>query len=263
MTTLGKLLTYLNVLFSITLMMWAVSAYANRVNYLDYKDGTESKKGQISQLKDEIDKLQKSIAEAQANYGKRATELVVIEGRRDYRYARLQARLAEARGTGGRQPVFKVQLPIQSTEPGATAFTDVDREGPVMLDIQNKPLRGLRVLQEELETEIREQTLQLEGQQKLNPAQIGQLVPQVGQPPFNQAAQDMGIADLRELHGRLSDAIADADLAAEKQKFVRLHLDDETSFLADKRVTWLAELQTLERRQRQLEAEIRRLGGTP
>ena len=156
MTAFGKVLTYINVLVAVTLMMWAVSAYANRVNYLDYKDGTESKKGQISQLKDEIDKLQRSITEAQANYGKRASELVAIEGRRDYRYARLQARLAEARGTGGRQPVFKVQLPIAGNIPGEAAFTDVDREGPVMLDIQNKPLRGLRVLQEELETEIRE-----------------------------------------------------------------------------------------------------------
>lgn len=263
MTTLGKLLTYLNVLFSITLMMWAVSAYANRVNYLDYKDGTESKKGQISQLKDEVEKLQKSITEAQANYGKRATELVVIEGRRDYRYARLQARLDEARGTGGRQPVFKVQLAIAGNTPGEAAFTDVDREGPVMLDIQNKPLRGLRVLQEELETEIREQALQLEGQEKLNQQQKAQLLQLVGQPAYDQLLQNMGIAELRETHGRLSDAIADADLAAEKQRFVRLHLEDETSFLADKRVNWLAELQTLERRQRQLEAEIRRLGGTP
>jgi hypothetical protein len=261
MTALGKLLTYVNVLVAVTLMMWAVSAYANRVNYLDYKDGTESKKGQISQLKEEIEKLQRSATEAQANYGKRASELVAIEGRRDYRYTKLQARLAEARGTGGRQPVFRVQLP--GNTPAETAFTDVDRDGPVMLDIQNKPLRGLRVLQEELETEIREQGLQLEGQEKLNQQQKAQLLQLVGQPAYDQLLQNMGIAELRETHGRLSDAIADADLAAEKQRFVRLHLEDETSFLADQRVNWLVLQQTLERRQRQLEAEIRRLGGTP
>jgi len=263
MSGLGKFLTYVNVLFAVTLMAWAVSAYANRVNYLDYKDGAETKKGQISQLKEEIDKLQKSAAEAQAAYGARAAELVAVEGRRDYRYARLQNRLIEARGMGGRQPVFKVQLDLPTREAGQPVYTDVDREGPVMLDIQNKPLRGLKVLQEELETEIREQGLQLEGQQRLNAQQQAALLQQVGQSAFNQALQGMGIAELRETHGRLSDAIADTDLATEKQRFVRSHLADETSFLADKRVDWLEELGTLERRQRQLEAEIRRLGGTP
>lgn len=263
MTALGKALTYVNVLVAITLMMWAVSAYANRVNYLDYKDGTEAKKGQISQLKEEIEKLSKAAADAQANYGARASELVELEGRRDYRYGKLQARLAEARGTGGRQPLFKVQLDTGDRRPGQPVFTDVDKDGPGMLDIQNKPLRGLRVLQEELETEIREQTLQLEGQTQLNQQQKAQLLQLIGQPAFNQLVQNMGIAELRETHGRLSDAIADADLAAEKQRFVRLHLVDETAFLADKRVNWQEELRTLERRQRQLEAEIRRLGGTP
>jgi hypothetical protein len=263
MTGLGKFLTYVNILFAVTLMAWSVSAYANRVNYLDYKDGTESKKGQISQLKEEIDKLQKSAAEAQAAYGARASELVALEGRRDYRYGKLQARLAEARGIGGRQPLFMVQLDEASRVADQPVFTDVDRVGPGINDIQNKPLRGLKVLQEELEAEIREQGLQLEGQQKLNAQQKAQLLQQVGQPAFNQAVAGMGIAELRETQGRLSDAIADTDLATEKQRFIRSNLADETSFLADKRVNWLEELRTLERRHAQLEAEIRRLGGTP
>lgn len=263
MTGLGKFLTYVNVLVAVTLMAWAVSAYANRVDYLDYKSGEESRKGQISQLKEEIDKLQRSAADAQAAYGLRAAELAAVEARRDYRYGKLQARLAEARGTGGRQPVFKVQLDDAGRVAGQPVFTDVDREGPVMLDIQNKPLRGLKVLQEELEAEIREQALQLEGQQRLNAQQQAQLLQQVGQPAFAQALEAMGIAELRETHGRLSDAIADTDLATEKQKFIRSHLADETAFLADKRVNWLEELSTLTRRQQQLESAIRRLGGTP
>src|SRR5688500_15727849 len=104
MTTFGKLLAFLNLVVGVSLLAWAVSVYANRADWVDRKSGTDSVEGEISKLKKEIDRLPKSVADADAAYGRESAGLAGAEARRFYRKRRLDARIAQAR-----QGTFRVQ----------------------------------------------------------------------------------------------------------------------------------------------------------
>ena len=108
MSTLGKVLVFVNLFVGIALLSWSVSAYGHRLDWLDRKSGTESVKGEITKLKEEVDRLTKAAADAQATYGLRAGNLVRVEANRDTRSRKYQARLAQARAGQG----FRVQLPL-------------------------------------------------------------------------------------------------------------------------------------------------------
>ena len=257
MTTLGKVLAFLNLIGAVGILTWAVSAYANRVDYLDHKSGTETSKGQISQMRAEIDSIQKAISESQTAYGNRTSTLARTEEIRDYRQSRFQQRLAQAR-----KGVFRVQVPVAG-RPGEAVFTDVDKEGPIVLGPDNQPLRGIENTQADLNIEVRAANLLLRGEQPLHEPEW-QKVPEVVLDPqrFATLVADLGIGDLRRMHGVLSDLIARTDEATQRQNVIAANLREEARFLADYRVNWTAELRTLERRQRQLEGRLSGLGVT-
>ena len=68
-------------------------------------------------------------------------------------------------------------------------------------------------------------------------------------------------ACLRRLHDQLSIRADAFDRAVLKQKEIRTNLRAEADSLASQRVDWSAQLQTLERRQGQLESRLQGLRG--
>ncbi len=247
MTTFGKVLAFVNLVVGLSLLAWGVSVYANRVDWVDRKTDTETVEGEITKLKKEIDKLARSVADADAAYADRTAALAAAEAQRDYRKAKLDARLNEAR-----RGTFKVQLPFANNP----SFVNVDQEGPPILAPDGKPLRGVDVLTKEFNDQVRQAQLHRQGDQPVQPNQWNNLQALV-QP---NVLANLGIDDLRTLHGKLSDAVAAEDVAIGKQRDVLTNLRDESAYLADNRVNWAAQLQTLERRQKQLEDRLRELG---
>src|SRR5687768_16214670 len=117
MTTFGKVLAFVNLVVGISLLAWAVSVYANRADWLDSKTDAGTTEGEVTKLKKEIDRLQKSIADASTAHGQRSAVLANTEAVRHYRKQRLKARLDEAR-----QGTFKVQKP----DPNNPVYTNVN-----------------------------------------------------------------------------------------------------------------------------------------
>jgi chromosome segregation ATPase len=248
MTTFGKVLAFVNLVVGLSLLAWGVSVYANRVDWVDRKTDTGTEEGEITRLKKEIDKLTRSVADTDAAYATRSDYLVKLEAQRDYRKAKLDARLAEAR-----RGTFKVQVPL-ANDP---SFVDVDNDkGPPVLAPDGKPLRGVDVLTKEFNDQVRQAQLHRQGEKPVQPNEWNDLRALV----TNERLATLGIDDLRTLHGRLSDAVAAEDVAIGKQRDVLTNLRDEAAYLADNRVNWAAQLQTLERRQKQLEDRLRELG---
>lgn len=257
-TRIGKLLVFVNLAVSAALLAWALSLYTNRVDWLDATTADGKVEGQISLLKKEIGRLEKAVAETQAGYAGKKYALAASEERLDTRARVFERRLAQARN--GR---FKVQLTLDKGAFGEGVIYDVDREGGDILGPDNKPLRGLKTLQDEFAAEVRAIEQLQNGQGLLTEAQWMEIAS--GATTLAQVAEltpKLGIADLRRLHTTLSELIARDESAVAKQKAIEANLKDEATYLADKRVNWVAELRTLQRRERQLLGRLEAVGGT-
>ena len=207
MMTFGKLLAFVNLVVGVSLLAWAVSVYANRADWVDRKSDTDSTEGEITTLKKEIDRLQKSVVDANAAYGqRRRPPWRPAETQRTYRKRKLDARIAEAR-----QGTFKVQ----KTFPNNPAFVNVDdNAGDPILGPDNKPLRGVDALVRDFNEQVRQAELHRRGDQPVQQNQWAN-----PQALFNQDVfPTLGIDDLRTLHGLLSDQVAAVEVAANKQR---------------------------------------------
>ena len=256
-TTIGKLLVFVNVFFSVGLLAWAVSLYTNRIDWLDRAGADGKVDGQITTLKKEIDRLGKATTDAQAGYAGKRYLLANAEERLDTRNRVFVRRLEQARN--GR---FKVQITEDKGAFGEGVMYVIDREGPDILGPDNKPLRGLKPLQDEFAAEVRTIEQLQNGKGVLTEAQWAEIAGgQLGLPQLQELTPNLGIGDLRRLHSVLSDLIARDELAVVKQKAIEVNLRDEAVYLSEKRINWLAELQTLERRKKQLVGRIDSLGG--
>ncbi|HVK17675.1 MAG TPA: hypothetical protein VM533_12065 [Fimbriiglobus sp.] len=249
MTTFGKVLAFLNLVVGVSLLAWGASVYANRADWVDRKTGTDSVEGDVTRLKKEIDRLQKSVVDADAAYGQRSVALATAESNRTYRKRKLDARIAEAR-----QGTFKVQ----KTFPNNPAFVNVDDNtgAPIFGPDGKTPLRGVDALVKDFNEQVRQGELHRRGDQPVAQDQWANWQALLGQERF----PTLGIDDLRTLHGVLSDQVASVEVAANKQQDVLTNLRNEAAHLTDLRVDWTTRLQTLERRQQQLENRLRELG---
>jgi hypothetical protein len=258
MTTAGKILSFLNLIVAVGLLTWGLSAYANRADWVDQKSDAGTVKGQITLLNEEVTRLTKAINDAQTGYGAEYVALIAEEGDRDYRRNQFAFRLDVARQDkdpkGGS---FRRQVPQQP--PGNPAFTNLSVQGPAVPGPDGKPLRGLRALQDEFAKEVQQAQRWITGQPVTQP-QWNQVRQGLNQQQFDTLTGQMGIADLRKLHEELSVQIKRADDAVAKQKEIRQNLKEEARFLADNQTNWVVQLQTLERRQRQLENRLQQLG---
>lgn len=250
MMTFGKVLAFVNLVVGVSLFAWAVSVYGNRADWVDRKSDAGAAEGQITKLKKEIDRLQKSIADADAAYGKESVALANAETRRYYRKAKLDARLQQAR-----QGTFKVQKAYER-DPAYTNVED-DTGAPILDPVGKNPLRGVDALVKDFNEQVRQGELHRRGDKPVQQNEWAN--PQALLAP--DRFPTLGIDDLRVLHGLLSDQIAALDVAANKQRDVLVNLRNEAELLTDLRVDWTTRLQSLERRQKQLEDQLRRLGG--
>jgi len=248
MTGIGKLLVFVNLFVSVGLMAWAVSAYANRVDWLDRTTEDGKVNGQITELKAEIGRLSKAVADANAGYAAKKYALGVAEDRTVGRRLAFATRIDSARN--GK---FRVQLTLDKGLFGEGVMYDETKEGGDVLGPDNKPLRGLKTLQDEFAAESRTIQLLIDGKGVLAEDQWQQIASgQTGLPQVFELLADLGASDLRRLHDVASDLIARDETATGKQKVVRGNLQDEALYLAEKRINWQAELQTLKRREKQL-----------
>ncbi len=256
MTTIGKLLVFVNLVASVGLLAWALSLYTNRIDWLDTTTADGKVEGQISLLAKEIARLKKAIGETQSGYSVKKYALGVSEERLDQRSRVFATRLGQARS--GR---FKVQIAEDRGAFGEGVIYDVTREGADILGPDNKPLRGLKTLQDEFAAEVRAIEQLQNGQGLQTEAQWMDIVS--GTTTLAQVADltpKLGIADLRRLHTLLSDLITRDEVAIGRQKTVEKNLGDEAAYLGDKRVNWVAELQSLQRRERQLGGRLQSVG---
>ena len=256
-TTIGKFLVFVNLVASVGLMAWALSLYTNRIDWLDTTTADGKVEGQISLLKKDIDRLTKAIGETQAGFAGKKYALAANEETLDTRSRVFARRLEQARN--GR---FKVQLTTDAGAFGAGVTYDVTKEGGDVLGPDNKPLRGLKTLQDEFAAETRAIEQLQNGQAVLTEAQWMEIVS--GGTTLPQVAEltpKLGLTDLRRLHTTISDLIGRDEVAVGRQKAIEVDLRDEATYLSEKRVNWLAELQVLQRRERQLNGRLQALSG--
>lgn len=252
MTSLAKLLVFLNLFLGVGLFAWGLSVYTNRVDYF------EKETGATTRAKAEIDRLTKVINDGNAAFNRRRTQVTAVETRRDTRQAAYQARLAEARG--GR---FREQVGIPDAGFGS-AFTDLDQTGKDVTDATGKPLEGYKVLQDKFAVEVRTIETLIGGKQKL-PEEQWQAV-RSGTLTLEQLAAlqpELGLDDLAKMTEVLTDLIKLDDTALAKARDVQANLAEESAFLADLRVNVGAELQLLQTRERQLSARLQSLSAAP
>lgn len=260
MSALGKFLAFANIFFSVGLLSWAVSIYANRLDWTDRTSDTGTVKGEITQLKEEIDRISKSLGDLQGVYADRlnnpVTGLLSREAVRDFRAQRYRERLESAR-----KGAYRQQLEAPGSV-GQSVFTDLSKEGPPILGPDNQPLRGLDALRADLDRAVRESQELIQGTQPMTDADwmaFEQLT--ANAQAFNDRLAQLGITDLRKAHGLLSDRVSVADTAILKQKEILGNLRDEATLLSSLQTNWLTQLQTLERRENQLERRLQALGG--
>jgi hypothetical protein len=268
MTTAGKLLTFVNLFFGVGLLTWALSAYSTGTDWADAKSDAGTEKGQITLLTEEVTRLTKAVADAQAGYGVDRDALRQEEGDRIYRKQGLDRRLEVARkDLNAKAGSFTEQLPQvegqtypPANRPGNPAFTDLSRTGrPIPGPDGKTPLRGLLALQEDFAREVQE-AQRLNNGQEVTQAEWGEVRQGVNPQRFDELVKKMGINDLLKLHEELSVQIKRADDAVLAQKEIRENLREEARFLADSRTNWVVQLATLDRRQQQLRARLAQLG---
>jgi hypothetical protein len=256
MNAIGKFFVFLNLFAAVGLLAWGTSLYVNRVDLLDGKtaDG-QTVEGHITKMKKEIADLSAAIATADGRYGTSAAELQQISDVRDYREYVLNQRLLKARGDqrGASGPAkFQVQLP----DPNNPALTDVTREGPVV-QFQGADLEGVATVQAKLDNVVKDIQLAGLGSKQLMPADEVRISSLAGQPELEQEIEGLGITELRKVLGLLSTQVEYIEDATFKQKVILANLAEETDFILDNRLNWFVQLQTLERRQKQLDQRLK------
>jgi predicted transcriptional regulator len=255
MTGIGKVLVFLNLMAAAALLTWGLSAFKNSPQWVDSKtaDG-QNVEGEISMLKKEIDRYAKAASGAQDGYTAKAAALQGSEATRDFRKTRLDTWLKDAE-----KGAF-FALPVVANDPAVLDTSDAAERGRkdikrAILGPDNTPLKGLDALQKLYQNELDDRGLLIRGKVPAAPAEW--MNPAALLAPARMA--DLGIDDLRRLHGWLSDQQKVADVAIDKQRVIQANLADEASYLGDKRIDWTAQLQTLEQRNKQLKDRLQSL----
>ena len=244
---LARLLVLVNVFLAVGLLAWALILSSNRLDWVDSKSDTGTVKGEITLLKEEIDRASRGAADLSKSYIDRGRALAAAETFQRDRKRKYLVRLDQAtKGT------FQVPQPL-SGNPG---FTDLDakggpaEKGPLP---DGKPLRGVAAVQADIEAELRAADRAVEGDAKLNEAPEGGLdAALLNDARYADLSGRLGLRDSRRLQTLIADRIVTADVAVLKQKDILVNLRDEAKQLGAVRVNWRAQLQDLRDRQGQL-----------
>lgn len=228
-TRLAKILVFVNLYIGIGLFAWALSLYANRLDYFDRMDAEPPVEGRFTQLKREIDDLVSAVNTAQKAYAFKSEQARVFEATRDYRAARLNDRLALVRRGDAPNIFFRQQVLLK--DPAFPGLIDVNTEGPVVRGIRNNELQGLGYLNSEMEKAVREEKATLER-----------------------------IVASRQRLEQLSARVELVQTELFKQKDIRNNLFEQRDYIADVQVNWDERLRVLEGREGQLVNRLEALG---
>jgi prefoldin subunit 5 len=232
MTTLGKVLVFLNAFVAVVLFGWAVSIYTNRVDWFDRTPADGAKiDGQITQLQAEVKRYADQIKVSQQAYAAAAIRCADAEARRDYRNFKFFNEDATQGRTLGLLPsVRAVDDKVRFREQvryEKSALIDVDKIGAELQGVDAKPLRGLGFLRKRFDDLSRE-----------------------------SIAKEQSLRKLRADYTALCDQIDQVQAEVTRQKIITNNLKDEQEFLADARINWEEQLRTLEIRKAQLQARL-------
>lgn len=226
MTGIGKLFVILNLFVSVTLAVWAMSLYANRLDWLDSTtaDGQQVD-GRLTEMKAELANLSSSIASSSQLYGQRSNNLSNGEAYRQRRLDFYTARLDQARnGSDIGGAVFR-EFELAG---GIGPLINIAQPGTPVVDANNQPLRGLNDIQADLDRSL-----------------------------ANAEAYMDTIAKARADHLAASAEIEDLDARTNAQRTIDVNLKDEEKFLGSLQVNWDEELRVLNARQAQLERRLK------
>jgi hypothetical protein len=227
MTSLGKVLVYLNLFVAVGLFAWSVSLYANRPDWFDRDLGEGGKaEGQLTKLGAEVKRLTDAATKAQRGYAASAALLAAREAERDYRKAKLDQWLAEVTDDNNRQALFR-QLPRVPNSPllNVNAPALAPAKG-----LSGQDLPGLGTLRRQFDELVRTQ--------RDTAKQI-------------KAARDKSYEVSVQVEGVQAEVL--------KQKDIRVNLKDQEAYLADKQIDWDEQLRTLKLREGQLTARLNEL----
>ena len=251
---LARLLVLVNVFLSVGLLAWALTLSSNRLDWVDAKTDTGTAKGQITLLKEEIDRAAKGAADLSGAYVTRGQSLAATEANQSSRKKGYETRLKEARGGQ-----FLKQLPLDGADAG---FTNLSKVGPAEEGPDKKPLRGLAVIQADIDRELKAAERAVVGDAPLAETPEGGLDAALADDArYTELTAKLGTSDSRKLQEQISQRMAAADVAVLKQKEIRVNLTDEAAQLQAGRVNWKAQLQDLLDRQGQLGRRLTGLQG--
>lgn len=232
MTRLGKVLVFVNLFVGVGLFAWALSLYANRLDYFDRKTAEPPVEGRFTTLKKQVDELVQAATASQKAYAFKAEQARAFEAVRDDRLTKLTARLELVRR--GDQPVIFFHQQMLLKDPQYPGLIDVSQLGPVVRGVRNNELQGLGYLRSETAKAVRE-----------------------------EKATQKRIIEARQKLEELSTRVDAVQAEVFKQKDIRANLVEERDYMADLQVNWDERLRVLERRNNQLSSRLEGLGAGP
>jgi hypothetical protein len=233
-TTVSKLLVFLNVFAAVAILSWALSAYLNRIDPAEAAD----EKGE--KLTDKVKRLNGELTAAQSVFGPTHSAVSDAEIRLADIKAKIAARDKQA-STGGFYDIFDTPRPGEALPPDSTGLERLRRinwslQLPPARQIKGAdgtPLKGVEVVQRELEDEGGKITA------------------------FAGTIKD----SVAKAH-TLSDDIRTLNSKSARLARILAALEEETAFLADQKINWFDQTVTLNKRNAQLSTRLKDLGAT-
>jgi hypothetical protein len=231
MTTIGKILAFVNLLIGVAMASWSVSLYSTRPGWFDpkpeggYPAGREAENFEL--LKDEINGLGRLAVAASNEWGAQRKRLESVEKLRTARLKGYAERLEWAReGKPKHEDQAGFFEPVYDP---ATGLLDLNTVGPPIFGYDNKPLKGVNRLgtgiaadvaeierQSKRITGLRDQFLSLGGEILLTETRLlkmGEIRDSVQSELFYLASFEVNVYETREtvlrrkkqLTGRLAE----------------------------------------------------------
>jgi hypothetical protein len=230
LTKIAKALVFVNLVAAVGLLAWALSLYLNRVD-LAQKDPAATKVAEdpyaddtsnVERLQWKVERLSDAVKAAQAGYARSAAQAADAELVRDFRTGQYAVRLGEARNGA-----FKTFVYVPKS-----ALIDLNQPGQPVKGVDDKAVRGLASVQQDLNNSLRTSSQFLAASEQRRNS-------------FGVLSNDVDV---------LNDKLA-------KQKDILVRLKDEYDYLADRRTDWDEQVRTLTKRTAQLAAAAAALTG--
>jgi hypothetical protein len=156
MTSLGKILAFVNLIIAMAMLSWSVSIYSLRPGWFDakpeggYPVGREAEN--FALLKDEIDNLGRAAIAASTEWGAQRTRLEGLEKQRTNRQKGYAERLEWARNGNPAKDGAAFFEPVYDSR----GMLDLTVLGEPILGDDNKPLQGANKLGTNMAADVRE-----------------------------------------------------------------------------------------------------------